>query len=288
MLLRYFCVSVSAVLLSVPLYADVDPDDSFPTSAGKNFAALYYHHSWSKGWNHNGMATDADLRMNADAVTARLTTYRKLADRLFVFRVGVPYAHFHVKQSSTNMDESASAMGDPYVMAGFWPYENKEQGVYWGINGWLTVPLGEYDNRQVVNIGGNRWEFTPETTLSLALPNEWEGKLIGGVTFFSDNSDYGVNRQTRSRGELYTLQGGLSKQVTNDLNLSLGYVFQYGGESEIDGVKLADTRKEHAMQISGLFPLFDKTSMRLFYRNWFEVEQGPNWQTVGLHLIQPF
>ena len=60
----------------------------------------------------------------------------------------------------------------------------------------MGVPLGQYDDTRLVNVGTNRWSVKPELGISKAL-GRWTLELAPAVTFYSENDDFlrGKTRQ---------------------------------------------------------------------------------------------
>jgi hypothetical protein len=103
----------------------------------------------------------------------------------------------------------------------------------------LAVPIGEYDNKQTVNLGLNRWygrigapivwqlgDWVPSrrTTLEF-LPVVW---------LFGDNDDY-VGK-TLKTDPMFQLDAHLTRDFTKDLWGALDLTWYKGGGSTIDGV----------------------------------------------------
>jgi hypothetical protein len=103
----------------------------------------------------------------------------------------------------------------------------------------LAVPIGEYDNKQTVNLGLNRWygrigapivwqlgDWVPSrrTTLEL-LPVVW---------LFGDNNDY--VGQTLKTDPMFQLDAHLTRDFTKDLWGALDLTWYKGGGSTINGV----------------------------------------------------
>ncbi len=103
----------------------------------------------------------------------------------------------------------------------------------------LAIPIGEYDNKQSLNIGQNRWygrvgmpviwqigEWVPgrRTTLEL-LPSVW---------FYGDNTDF-VGKTLQTDPSLQ-LDVHLTRDLTEHFWGSIDGVYYKGGKSTIDGV----------------------------------------------------
>ena len=103
----------------------------------------------------------------------------------------------------------------------------------------LAIPIGEYDNKQTVNLGLNRWygrigapivwqlgDWVPSrrTTLEL-LPVVW---------LFGDNNDY-VGKKLET-DPMFQLDAHLTRDFTKDLWGALDLTWYKGGGSTINGV----------------------------------------------------
>jgi hypothetical protein len=103
----------------------------------------------------------------------------------------------------------------------------------------LALPIGEYDNKQTVNLGLNRWygrigapivwqlgDWVPSrrTTLEL-LPVVW---------LFGDNNDY--VGQTLKTDPMFQLDAHLTRDFTKDLWGALDLTYYKGGGSTVNGV----------------------------------------------------
>jgi hypothetical protein len=104
----------------------------------------------------------------------------------------------------------------------------------------LALPIGEYDNKQALNIGQNRWYGR------LGMPIIWQfGAWVPGrrttleflpaVWLFGDNDDY--VGQTLETDPLFQLDAHLTRDFTEHLWGSLDAAWYRGGQATIDGVQ---------------------------------------------------
>ncbi len=103
----------------------------------------------------------------------------------------------------------------------------------------LAVPIGNYDSKQALNLGQNRWYGR------LGAPVVWQlGPWVPGrrttleflpaVWFFGTNDDY--VGQTLKTDPKFQLDGHLTRDFTENFWGSLDAVWYYGGKSSINGV----------------------------------------------------
>jgi hypothetical protein len=103
----------------------------------------------------------------------------------------------------------------------------------------LAVPIGEYDNKQTVNLGLNRWygrigapivwqlgDWVPSRRTTL--------EFLPAVWMFGDNTDY--VGQTLKTDPMFQLDAHLTRDFTKDLWGALDLTYYKGGGSTINGV----------------------------------------------------
>ena len=100
----------------------------------------------------------------------------------------------------------------------------------------VNVPIGSYDRNRPVNMGANRWAFTPVVNLNIT-PDKgmsWFEVYAAGK-FFSDNEKFRGDRRL-SQKPLLILTGHYSHNIGKKSWASIGTNYDYGGETSIDNV----------------------------------------------------
>jgi Putative MetA-pathway of phenol degradation len=103
-----------------------------------------------------------------------------------------------------------------------------------------NAPLGSYDRNSPVNVGGNRWAFTPLLNLSITRDEgvSWVD-LYAGVRFFTNNNDFLGNQQL-SQNPLGILTAHYSHNIGQKMWVSIGVFYDKGGETFINNVPQHD------------------------------------------------
>ena len=103
----------------------------------------------------------------------------------------------------------------------------------------VTPPLGKYDRNSPVNVGANRWSFTPMVNLNIT-PDEgvqWFEFYAQG-RFFTDNDEY-QGSQLLSQEPLVTLSAHYSHNIgppSFGAWAGIGVNYDYGGETSVNGL----------------------------------------------------
>jgi len=100
----------------------------------------------------------------------------------------------------------------------------------------VNAPLGSYDANAPVNVGSNRWAFTPVVNLSLT-PDEgvsWVEFYAGG-RFFTSNDTYKSNSKlTQDPLGIFTVH--YSHNIGQYIWAGVGFYYDSGGETFINGI----------------------------------------------------
>ena len=97
----------------------------------------------------------------------------------------------------------------------------------------VGVPLGEYYEDKLLNIGYNRFSIRPQIGV-VHTEGPWSYELTGSIFFFTDNDDF-YNNNTREQDPLYTLQTHLVYLFKPGLWASFGAGYGWGGLSQVNG-----------------------------------------------------
>lgn len=124
------------------------------------------------------------------------------------------------------VSDSTFAMGDPLLTAFIgWSSGN----FHWKLTGLVNIPVGSYAQRDLVNIGFNRWAADITGALTWLDPaSGWEVSVAPGVTFNGENPD--TNYRT---GTEFHVEAAVMKHVSKSFAFGLaGYYYrQMSGDS---------------------------------------------------------
>jgi len=103
----------------------------------------------------------------------------------------------------------------------------------------LALPIGEYDSKQPLNLGQNRWYGRVGTPIVWQLGPWVEGRrttleFLPAVWLFGNNTDY--VGQTLQTDPLFQLDAHLSRDFTENVWGSIDLAYYNGGKATINGV----------------------------------------------------
>lgn len=144
----------------------------------------------------------------------------------------------------------------------------------------VGIPLGQYDEERLVNIGTNRWTFKPEIGLSRTF-GRWTLEAAGGVTFFSTNPDF-FGDSSRSQDPLYSIQGHVVYSLSRGAWLALDATFYGGGRSTLDGVEKDDRQANSRIGATLVLPISKNHSLKIYGSVGATVRIGNRFEMIGL------
>lgn len=102
----------------------------------------------------------------------------------------------------------------------------------------VSVPLGEYYEDKLLNLGQNRFIIKPQVG-AVHTRGLWSYELTGSIYFFTDNNDF-FNNSTREQAPVYAIQAHLIRIIWSGMWVSLSAGYTKGGCNTINGVSKND------------------------------------------------
>jgi hypothetical protein len=99
----------------------------------------------------------------------------------------------------------------------------------------ITLPLGQYIEDRLINIGGNRWSLRPQMGV-VHTRGPWSFELTGSAILFSDNNDF-VDGAVFKQKPLFTAQSHVIYSFDRGYWASLSTGYGIGGQVSIDQAK---------------------------------------------------
>lgn len=143
----------------------------------------------------------------------------------------------------------------------------------------VGLPVGQYDDTRVVNLGNNRWSIKPEVGVSRAL-GRWSFELAAGATIYTDNDDYPGDR-TREQEPVYSMQGHVIYNFPSRIWLAVNATFYEGGATTIDGARASDRLRSSRAGATLSLPINKRNSLKLYAHTGVSVRTGTDFDALG-------
>ena len=127
----------------------------------------------------------------------------------------------------------------------------------------VSLPLGEYKNDKLLNLGENRYVFRPQIGV-LHRRGNWSFELTGSVFLYTDNDEF-LGNNKREQAPLYAMQTSIVYTAPERWWLSVGAAHDLGGKSSINGEKQDDKKRDTLYGVSVGFPAGSHSTLKLVY-----------------------
>lgn len=145
----------------------------------------------------------------------------------------------------------------------------------------VRLPLGEYKDDKLINLGQNRFYLSPQVGL-LHTRGEWSCELTASTYFFTDNDEF-FGGHTLEQDPLFAVQTHVVKTFGQDWWVSAGAAYAWAGESAVDGVAKGDERSGLLSGLSFGLRLDRSQNLRLAYiRTDTLNDLGADTDSIGL------
>ena len=176
--------------------------------------------------------------------------------------------------------KAASTMSQPSAPTS---PRNSKGALFESSSDWIwSVPLGQYDDEKLLNIGTNRWSFKPELGVAKALgPVTLE--VAPSVTFYTDNDDF-FGGTRRSQDPRYAVQAHRIYRVSEALWGSLDGTYYGGGRTAIDDRQNEDEQSNARLGVTLALSVTRHHSIKLFGSKAIVTRVGGDFDLFGLAL----
>ena len=281
-----------AVLYGAGLHAqDLEPRAYSNSPTGLNFVIAGY------GYTSGGVLTDpslpvdnvsveSDLAIFAFATTLNVLGNSAKFDILLpgasVFAkglvFGVPREREVTGLGAPALRFSMNFIGAPALTAA--EFKDYKQDLIIGASLRVGIPLGQYDNDRLVNVGSNRWSFKPEIGISKAV-GAWTFEVAPAMTLYTDNGDF-FGGHTRGQSPLYSVQAHVSYTFKPGLWLGINGGYFSGGHTTVDGVENNDRQEGTRLGVTLAIPLNRNHSVKLYGITGIDGRGSHDFDAVGL------
>lgn len=267
---------------------DVDPGDYTPMPAGTKLGLLYLQHAEREDFYLDGNKLSDKYKLDSDVAILRGVRYQNIAGHLTNIQLLLPFGHL---SAGGDLDAlgSESGMADPILANAIWINKEPSLSRSLAITQYLFLPLGEYDQDNPLNLGENRWKYVFQGGYMHGFSNNIIVDLVADVTFFGDNDDYTAADLTLEQDPQYQLQGFIRYKVGDKAALHVGYSRLWGGEAEVDGVRLGDESNQEKILAGGSYFVSPRTQLLATFGRDTSVESGFSEESrLNLRLLHVF
>lgn len=267
---------------------DVDAGDYTALPEGTSLGMVYLQHAERRSLYSDGHKQPVRAGLNSDIGILRGVHFMKLGRFTIDPQFLLPFGRLEGKRDTSGLGKS-NGIGDLILASTIWLVEEPEQRRYFGITPFLYVPTGEYDRKDALNIGENRWKAALQAGYIQGLDDRWWLDLVADATWFGKNDDATAAGLTLRQSVQYQGQAFLRYQVTPTLDLRVGYSQLWGGETRLDGARQDDEAKTRKFTAGAAWFVAPKTQLMVNYGRDLSVENGfREGDRINLRVMQVF
>ncbi|HEX5650171.1 MAG TPA: transporter [Steroidobacteraceae bacterium] len=273
------------------LAQDIEPRAYSNIPLGVHFLGVGYAHSTG------GLSADPSLpiegaELRTDSMLFGYARGIEVGGQSGKVDVALPYAWLEgtAEVAGEPQRRRVSGFGDPRIRIS-WnllgapaltlpEFASYRQETIVGVSLQASLPLGQYDESRVVNLGSNRWWLKPELGMS-HVEGPWTFELAGSATIFGENSDF-LGGQSREQDPIYSLQGGVVYGFARGVWVALHGNYYTGGRTRVDGVEGDDLQQNSALRLTAAWPLNARDSVKFFVSTGVSTRTGTDFDTVSI------
>lgn len=262
-----FIAAINLLTVCLPATAavnDVLPADFFPLATGTTTFAVYaYDRQFNGPYSRGNKLLDGEL--SSKIVALRAGHFIEVGGMPVSLVAVLPWSQSAVSPEplARALGNDATGLGDLRFGATGWLRANRESGEYLGITGLLFIPNGDYDNRQVLNPGENRYKMTLNGGWIKPLGNGFIFELLPELAWFGENTDYFGGRNLAQK-TAYAVSSYLRYRASPNWQFHVGGQVNRGGETRIDAIDQNNSPDNSRLMLGTTYLTDDKSHQWIF------------------------
>jgi hypothetical protein len=170
-----------------------------------------------------------------------------------------------------NINASAEGLSDPVVKVSANLYgapalsldefKNYQQDLIIGTSLAASIPWGNYNSEQMINVGANRSLIQPAIGASQAV-GPWRLELAGMATIYTSNTSF-LGSNTLSQNPMYSSEAHAIYYFQNMAYLSADATYFVGGQKYVNGIAISGSQENWRFGSTFSYPINKHNSIRL-------------------------
>lgn len=270
---------------------EIEPRAYVNTPIGINFLLAGY--SYSDG----GLATEAASPIQDAELTmpTGIVAYARSLDvwgKSGKIDVIVPYSHItgSATVAGQTRERNVTGFNDPRVRfsvnfhgapaLSLQEFAGYRQDLIIGASVQVSVPVGQYDEEKLINLGNNRWFVKPDFGISKAW-GPFSLECSTGVFIFSRNDDY-FGGKTLDQDPVSTTQIHATYSLGRGIWAAVSGTYDYGGRTKIDGLRGEEIDSNSRLGATLALPVNRNNSIKLFASTSIRTSRGSEFDLLGV------
>lgn len=253
---------------------DVLPGDYFPLLPGQTTLAVYAFDRELHGPYVAGNKL-LDGEIDSEVLAVRAARFFPIGQTTLAGVAVMPWSNSLVAPAplAAAMGRQAKGLGDLRVGLTAWLINDKATANYLGVSGMLIAPTGDYDARQVLNAGENRWRYVLSAGWQKDISPKFLIELSPEIAWYGDNDDYVGNRKLEQRTS-YALTSYLRWRVSTAWHVHLGGQVNRGGATRINGIDQRNPANNDRLMAGMSFFLPEQQQLILRFARDSDIDNG--------------
>lgn len=127
----------------------------------------------------------------------------------------------------------------------------------------VTLPLGEYKEDKLLNLGQNRFIIRPQIG-AVHSRGPWSFEVTGSAFFYTDNDEF-WNGNKLEQEPLFALQTHFIRTFRHGIWASLSAGAAWAGQSSVNGESKDDQKRDSLYALSAGLPVGRRSSIKIAY-----------------------
>lgn len=221
-------ISYSAVIDSIPTdYIAIKPGMSVMSINYLNRNSIGPYNNYDKSTNDSISQNTTYLRFNYGS---------QIGNYITSYGIAIPYSNIQTNGEtlSSFIGKESVGLNDITFSSTLWLISNRKTKKYLGISLILVTPTGEYDNKQLLNIGENRYKYILNAGYISPVTENITFEFSPEIVFYGDNNSSVKNVEQKPS---YAINTNLRYKINKSYETFTGYQYSHNSETTVNDIE---------------------------------------------------
>lgn len=261
----FYLLCLSPVLTAAQL--DIMPDD-YVVKPDTTLMTINWLDRTQTGPYLNGVKI-SNASVNSSVYSLKIGRFMQRGNYTFAPSILVSYRDIQTEPATWQRligKEASGIRGDASLGGTIWLVNDQEKQEFVATTLYATLPTGEYDPHQIINLSENRWKIMLGGAWVKPLNERWINELYPEVAWYGDNKEYKDYRQLKylinpTRAGDDVLSQDMSVALTDTIRYKITPQWQaylttqlnWGSKTYVNDKVLSEAPQNTRMSIGGLY-----------------------------------
>jgi hypothetical protein len=213
---------------------DSIPTDYIPPKLNSSVMSINYLNRSNTPYSNGKKLTNGTISQNTAYL--RYNYGSQIQDYPTSYGIAVPISDIKTNGETLSniIGKESKGLNDIVFNSTIWLKADKKNKEYFALTFILVTPTGEYDEKQLLNVGENRYKYVLNAGYISPISEKVFFEVVPEIAFYGDNKSSTKNIEQKPS---FAINTNLRYKINTSYQVFTGYQYSYNSETKVDNIE---------------------------------------------------